>query len=112
MRVCVTVYADGYTQTSVLIHITSYTRHPLNVTRSTNAVLMLAQRRRRWASIKTALVTRVMLTGRSLTCHIYHTSYSPTPTLLAPPCKPYPEYLAVGEITLKLALHPFILTRR
>ena len=38
--------------------------NPVNTRHSINVVLMLGQRRRRWANIKTTLIECVMLTGR------------------------------------------------
>ena len=43
---------------------------PANTTRWNNDVLMLAQRLRRWASIKTSLFQRVVLAGILLLCYL------------------------------------------
>ena len=42
-----------------------YETHPANTTRWNNDVLMLGQRRRRWANIKTSLFKRVVFAGET-----------------------------------------------
>ena len=48
---------------------------PANSRRSSNAALMLAQRRRRWANIKPAIAERLVFAGRPAT---YRNSYENT----------------------------------